>query len=120
MRFSRVCHATTAASRARRGAGERARERIRQVDAAAQAALDAHRALDALSLRSAHGACELERLVAAAQVSEVPGADGGSTWLLHHAAAPGARIAELRLLPPVPAALGGRFDAGLRGGYDPI
>ena len=109
MRFSRVCHATTAASRARRGAGERARERIRQVDAAAQAAL-------ARTVRRA----KAERLVAAAQVSEVPGADGGSTWLLHHAAAPGARIAELRLLPPVPAALGGRFDAGLRGGYDPI
>jgi len=119
MRFTRVCHAAArggAGSRIRRGAGARALERIRQVEAADQAALAAHRALDALSLSSAHGVHELERLAAAAQVSEVPAADGGSTWLLHHAAAPGARIAELRLLPAVPAALGGRFDAGLRGG----
>ena len=119
MRLTRVIHAAAraaAGSSVRRGAGERARERIRQVDAAAQAAVAAHHALEALSLSSAHSAQVLEPLLAAAQVSEVPAADGGATWLLHHAAAPGARLAELRLLPAVPVALGGRFDAGLRGG----
>ena len=119
MRLTHICHAASravAGSSARRGAGERARERIRQVDAAAQAAVAAHHALEALSLSSAHAAHVLEPLLAAAEVSEVPAADGGATWLLHHAAAPGARLAELRLLPAVPVALGGRFDAGLRGG----
>lgn len=119
MRLTHVCYAAAraaAGSSARRGAGESARERIRKIDAAAQAAVAAHHALEALSLTSAHAAHVLEPLLAAAEVSEVPAADGGSTWLLHHASAPGARLAELRLLPAVPVALGGRFDAGLRGG----
>ena len=119
MRFTHVCYAAAraaAGSSARRGAGESARERIRKIDAAAQAAVAAHHALEALSLTSAHAAHVLEPLLAAAEVSEVPAADGGATWLLHHASAPGARLAELRLLPAVPVALGGRFDAGLRGG----
>ena len=119
MRLTHVCYAAAraaAGSSARRGAGESARERIRKIDAAAQAAVAAHHALEALSLTSAYAAHVLEPLLAAAEVSEVPAADGGSTWLLHHASAPGARLAELRLLPAVPVALGGRFDAGLRGG----
>ena len=108
--------ATGSRARVRRGAGARALERIRQVDEAAKAKAAAHEWLQALSLSSAHSADVLERLQATATVSELPAADGGRSWLLHHPDAPGARLAELQLLPAVPEALGGRFDAGLHGG----
>ena len=115
--LARFCTSTRATGpRVRRRAGARVLERIRQVDAATQAKAAEHGWLTALSLTSSHSADVLERLRVTAHVSELPAADGGRRWLLHHADAPGACLAELQLLPAVPAELGGRFDAGLHGG----
>ena len=99
----------------RRGASEAARERIRRIDEADRERLERHRHLEALSLSSDHEVELLKQLCATATLVELETADGGKDFLLHHADAPGARLAELKLLPPVPDVLMGRFDAGLNG-----
>lgn len=99
----------------RRGASESARERIRRIDEAERERVDRHRHLEVLSLSTNHEVELLERLCATATLVELETADGGKDFLLHHADAPGARLAELKLLPAVPDVLMGRFDAGLNG-----
>lgn len=99
----------------RRGASEAARERIRRIDKADRNRVERNSALEALSLSSGHQVELLAQLCATATLVELETADGGKDFLLHHADAPGARLAELKLLPAVPDVLMGRFDAGLNG-----
>lgn len=92
-------------------AGERARQRIREIDAQkAGRTLPLH---DGGSISSDHSAAELASLCDTATFAELdPRPDGRRCFVMQHAAVPEARLAEIWLLPAYPP---GRFDAGLAG-----
>ena len=101
---------------------ERARQRIREIDA--QKAGRQLPLFDGGSLSSPHTASQLASLVDNAFICELDErADGRRCFILQHADEPSARLAQIWLLPPYKSALneGGRFDLGEAGsaGFGP-
>jgi hypothetical protein len=91
--------------------GERARQRIREMDAQKSGrTLPLH---DGGSLSSEHTAAQLASLCEKADVAELGERDDGKRcFVLQHATEPSARLAQVWLLPGYPP---GRFDAGVAG-----
>ena len=108
---------STRAGRANPVKGERARQRIREIDA--RKAGRVAPLADGGSLDSPHDRMRLGSLCATAGIAELhEDAEGRRCFILQSGEEPTARLAELWVLPP--NALG-RFDAGLLGaaGFGP-
>jgi len=91
--------------------GERARQRIREIDAqVAGRKLPVH---DGGSLSSEHNTAQLASLCETAAICELDmREDGRRCFILQHADEPSARLAQISLLPAFPP---GRFDVGIAG-----